>query len=120
MPGVKVGEVGGSDDAPQRRTSSSPPRAVGTLVRGVASALAVRRGPEQSHRMAGLGLRLRAWFRGRRALVLVTAVVVGIVAGLAMGLVAGTRRTASAPDRYTEWSGGDPDLIIQQQTGDPL
>ena len=70
--------------------------------------------------MAGLGLRVRTWFRSRRALVLVTAVLVGVVAGLAMGLVAGTRRTASAPDRYTSWSGGDPGLIIQQQTGDPL
>jgi putative ABC transport system permease protein len=52
--------------------------------------------------------------------VLVTALLVGVVAGLAMGLVAGTRRTASAPDRYTAWAGGDPDLLIQQQTGDPL
>jgi ABC-type lipoprotein release transport system permease subunit len=63
---------------------------------------------------------LRAWFRGRRALVVVTVVLVGVVAGLALGLVAGARRTASAPDRYTTSSGGDPDLLVQQQAGDPL
>ena len=54
---------------------------------------------DQSLAMPALGLRLRAWLRGRGRLVLVTALLVGVVAGLAMGLVAGTRRTASAPDR---------------------
>src|SRR5439155_3139397 len=50
----------------------------------------------------------------------VTTLLISVVAGLAMGLVAGTRRTASAPDRYTSWAGGDPDLEIVQQGGDPL
>jgi hypothetical protein len=70
--------------------------------------------------MAALGLRFRAWLRRRRGFVLVAALLIGLVAGLAMGLVAGTRRTASAPDRYTMWAGGDPDLEIVQQGGDPL
>ena len=37
-----------------------------------------------------------------------------------MGVVAGTRRTDSAPDRYTEAAGGDPDLTITQLYGPPL
>jgi predicted lysophospholipase L1 biosynthesis ABC-type transport system permease subunit len=54
---------------------------------------------------------------GRLAL---TAVVVGLAAGLAIGVAAGTRRTDSAPDRYTAGSGGDPDLVITQVSGPPV
>lgn len=66
------------------------------------------------------------WFRvsivvrRRAASIVVAAVVIGVLAGLALALTAGTRRTASAPDRYTAWAGGDPDLQITQQAGLPL
>lgn len=50
----------------------------------------------------------------------VAALLIGVAAGLPMGLAAGTRRTESAPDRYTASSGGDPDLVLHQQNGPPL
>jgi hypothetical protein len=37
-----------------------------------------------------------------------------------MGIAAGTRRTDSAPDRYTRQAGGDPDLAVVQTHGQPL
>ncbi|MEO6653276.1 MAG: FtsX-like permease family protein [Ilumatobacteraceae bacterium] len=58
--------------------------------------------------------------RHRKLRLAATAIVVGAIAGLAMGIVAGTRRTDSAPDRYTEHAGGDPDLTITQMFGPPL
>lgn len=58
--------------------------------------------------------------RRRRLRLVATAVLVGVTAGLAMGIVAGTRRTDSAPDRYTLDAGGDPDLTITQMFGPPL
>ena len=70
--------------------------------------------------MTALAYRTRSWFSGRRRLVLVTGLLIGLASGLAMGLVAGTRRTASAPDRYTSWAGGDPDLAVLQLGGSPL
>ena len=70
--------------------------------------------------MTALAFRTRSWFRQRWRLVLVTGLLIGLASGLAMGLVAGTRRTASAPDRYTSWAGGDPDLEVVQLGGAPL
>src|SRR5258706_9132491 len=70
--------------------------------------------------MAALAYRSRSWIGQRRRLVLVTGLLIGLASGLAMGLVAGTRRTASAPDRYTSWAGGDPDLEVLQLGGSPL
>ncbi|MEO8697742.1 MAG: FtsX-like permease family protein [Acidimicrobiales bacterium] len=51
---------------------------------------------------------------------LITALLIGIASGLAIGLAAGARRTHSAPDRYTAKYGGDPDIVVQQQSGAPL
>lgn len=65
-------------------------------------------------------LRVVVWIRGRRLWLVASAIVIGCVAGLAMGMVTGTRRTGSAPDRYTEGVGGDPDLTITQMYGQPL
>jgi hypothetical protein len=70
--------------------------------------------------MAAVLFRVRIWLRRRAARAVVTAVVVGLVAGVAMGLATGTRRTSSAPDRYTEWAGGDPDFELIQLSGAPL
>jgi putative ABC transport system permease protein len=70
--------------------------------------------------MSALAFRTRSWFRRRWRLVLVTGLLIGLTSGVAMGLVAGTRRTSSAPDRYTRWAGGDPDLEVVQLGGAPL
>jgi hypothetical protein len=65
-------------------------------------------------------LRVSAWARRHWRRALVTAVLAGGIAGLVMGVVAGTRRTGSAPDRYTRQAGGDPDLMITQFAGPPI
>ena len=57
-------------------------------------------------------------FRWRRTLVV--ALLIGVVAGTVLTLAAGARRTASAPDRYTAASGGDPELVVMQPSGEPL
>lgn len=65
-------------------------------------------------------LRVSAWVARHRLQLVVSAVLIGIGGGLAMGVVMGTRRTSSAPDRYTRHAGGDPDLVITQQSGPSL
>ncbi len=70
--------------------------------------------------MSAVALRTRAWFRTGWPSVLVVALLIGAVAGAAMGLVAGARRTSSAPDRYTVSYGGDPDVELFQPYGAPL
>src|SRR5690349_12148422 len=70
--------------------------------------------------MSALVLRVRGWVGRQWRRLVVTAAVVGIVGGLALGVAAGTRRTASAPDRYTRHAGGDPDLLLTQLGGAPL
>ena len=67
-----------------------------------------------------MSLRVAVWMRRRRIRLVVAAILVGVTAGLAMGIVAGTRRTDSAPDRYTADAGGDPDLTITQMFGEPM
>ena len=70
--------------------------------------------------MSAILLRVRVWLRQHLRQLAITALLIGIAGGLAIGLAAGTRRTDSAPDRYTEQYGGDPDVVIQQQSGAPL
>jgi hypothetical protein len=70
--------------------------------------------------MSASALRVRGWVGRHWARLVVAAVVIGAVGGLALGLVAGTRRTESAPDRYTRHFGGDPDLLVTQLSGQPL
>ena len=70
--------------------------------------------------MSGMLLRVKVWVGRHRLRLVVSAVLIGIVAGLAMGIAMGTRRTSSAPDRYTRFAGGDPDLVITQQSGPSL
>ena len=65
-------------------------------------------------------LRVRAWVARHRLRLVVSGVLIGVAGGLAMGIAMGTRRTASAPDRYTKFAGGDPDLVITQQSGPSL
>jgi hypothetical protein len=70
--------------------------------------------------MSTLGFRIRVWVRRRIARLVVTVLLIGLLAGLVIGLAAGTRRTGSAPDRYTAWAGGEPDLQLLQVQGAPL
>lgn len=70
--------------------------------------------------MAAIWFRVNIWLRRHRGRVAVTALVVGIVVATALGLTAGTRRTGSAPDRFTAAAGGDPDLQITQLGGAPI
>lgn len=58
---------------------------------------------------------LRARWRATLALTLIVAAVAGVVLAFATGAA----RTASAPDRYTEASGGGFDGEVQQQSGRP-
>ncbi|MGI9031098.1 MAG: FtsX-like permease family protein [Ilumatobacteraceae bacterium] len=67
--------------------------------------------------MEGVRLRVRAWIRARWRSALLVALLAGLVAGAVLALVAGARRTGSAPDRYTEASGGDPELTLLQPFG---
>jgi ABC-type lipoprotein release transport system permease subunit len=70
--------------------------------------------------MPPIVLRVRAFLRGRRRQFLITAVLIGLIAGAIIGLAAGARRTSSAPDRFTAQAGGDPDLVVFQMQGSPL
>ncbi|HSB84710.1 MAG TPA: FtsX-like permease family protein [Ilumatobacteraceae bacterium] len=70
--------------------------------------------------MPAMLLRVRVWMRRRARQLVVTAGLLGLAGGLVIGLAAGTRRTESAPDRYTARFGGDPDLVITQLHGKPL
>ena len=59
-------------------------------------------------------LRSRVW-----ATVAVTAAI-AIVVGAVVVVVAGARRTGTAPDRYTASVGGNVDGVVQQRSGPPL
>jgi ABC-type lipoprotein release transport system permease subunit len=70
--------------------------------------------------MAAMMLRVKVWAARQRLRLVVAAVLIGMAGGVAMGIAAGTRRTDSAPGRYTRRAGGDPDLVITQLSGRPL
>src|SRR6185295_2438579 len=65
-------------------------------------------------------LRVKVWGARQRLRLVIAAVLIGLAGGVAMGIAAGTRRTDSAPARYTRHAGGDPDLVITQLSGRPL
>ncbi|HEY4333242.1 MAG TPA: hypothetical protein VGM78_11755, partial [Ilumatobacteraceae bacterium] len=67
-----------------------------------------------------MALRVAVYLRRSWRILVIASILVGVIGGLAMGIAAGTRRTESAPDRYTRAAGGDPDLVITQQIGTPL
>lgn len=58
---------------------------------------------------------LRAQWRAMSAL----SLIVGTVTGVVLAFAAGAARTSSAPDRYTEASGGGFDANVQQESGRP-
>ncbi len=89
-------------------------------MRGVASPLAGGVRATDTRMMAAMLLRVQVWVRGRLRRLVVTAVLIGVFGGLVIGLAAGTRRTDTAPARYTAQAGGDPDLLITQLSGQPL
>ena len=68
----------------------------------------------------GVALRVRAWARNRWRSAIVVAVLAGVAGGAVLALAAGAQRTSSAPDRYTEASGGDPELTLLQPFGPPV
>ncbi len=70
--------------------------------------------------MPAMALRVKAWLRREKLRVVVTIVLAAVTAGVTMGIAAGTRRTDTAPDRYTRKAGGDPELVITQVSGRPL
>jgi hypothetical protein len=65
---------------------------------------------------------MRVWSRLRRHVWSTVAVagVVAIVTATVVVVVAGARRTGSAPDRYTASVGGNVDGVIEQRSGFPL
>jgi hypothetical protein len=70
--------------------------------------------------VAGVWLRVSAWARANWARSIPVVLLVALAGGTAMALAAGTRRTDSAPERYTASYGGDPDLILYQPSGPPI
>ena len=86
----------------------------------VATFIAGLTGTPYGRVMSAMRLRVSAWVGRHWARLVVAAVLIGVAGGLAMGIAMGTRRTASAPDRYTRAAGGDPDLVITQQSGPSL
>jgi len=70
--------------------------------------------------VSAVWFRVAVWIRRRAGALIRTALIIGVVAGVALAMSAGARRTASAPDRYTRAAGGDPDFQITQQAGLPL
>lgn len=59
-------------------------------------------------------MRVGAWLRSSGTRVVVLAVVLGVAAAAPLALVAGARRTGSAPDRLTASVGGDPTAGLNQ------
>ena len=70
--------------------------------------------------MLAIWMRVRIFTRRNLLKVVLAGAVIGVLGGVATGIAAGTVRTASAPDRYTTALGGDPDLMITQQSGQSL
>jgi len=70
--------------------------------------------------MPAIWMRVRIWTRRNFVRVVVAGAIIGVLGGAATGIAAGTIRTASAPARYTSAFGGDPGLLITQQSGRSL
>lgn len=66
-----------------------------------------------------VGYRLRHLLRAHWRPTLHLGLIVAAVSGVVLGLAAGAGRTASAPDRYTEASGGGFDATVLQGGGKP-
>jgi hypothetical protein len=69
--------------------------------------------------MLGVLYRVRRIVRRRWIATAAVAVLVALVSGAVLTLVAGARRTASAPDRFTASVGGDSFVALQQESGPP-
>ena len=63
--------------------------------------------------------RVRATLRRRWLSVLVVTGIVAVVTGTVMTLAAGARRTAKAPDAFTDAVGGELDATVEQNSGPP-
>ena len=70
--------------------------------------------------MAGVWLRVAAWGRSNWIRTIPVVLLVALAAGAAGALAIGTRRTETAPDRYTAAYGGDPPVAVYQPYGPPL
>lgn len=70
--------------------------------------------------MAPVLFRLRRGLRSGWPAALGLTVVVAVVGGAVLALVAGSLRTLTAPDRYSEWRGDVYDATIEQSAGSPL
>src|SRR6188768_3740207 len=70
--------------------------------------------------MAGVWMRVATWARANWRRTIPVVLLVAIAAGAASALAAGSRRTATAPDRYTAVHGGDPTAVLYQPYGPPL
>ncbi|MEJ7801731.1 MAG: FtsX-like permease family protein, partial [Ilumatobacter sp.] len=70
--------------------------------------------------MAGVWFRVAAWVRSNWIRTIPVVLVVALAAGVAGALAVGTRRTETAPDRYTAAYGGDPTVALYQPYGPPL
>ncbi|MEO6124138.1 MAG: FtsX-like permease family protein [Ilumatobacteraceae bacterium] len=67
--------------------------------------------------MAAVLYRLRSRLRQRWRSTSLMVVIVALVTGIVLAVAAGAHRTQTAPDRYTEWAGGDFDALVTQQNG---
>ena len=63
---------------------------------------------------------MAAWVRSNWIRTIPVVLVVALAAGVAGALAVGTRRTETAPDRYTAAYGGDPIVALYQPYGPPL
>lgn len=70
--------------------------------------------------MAGVRMRVVAWVRSNWIRTIPVVLIVALAAGAAGALAVGTRRTETAPDRYTAAYGGDPTVALYQPYGPPL
>jgi putative ABC transport system permease protein len=64
-------------------------------------------------------MRARGTLRRRWVSTVIVACIVALVSGTVLAVVAGARRTGSAPDRYTASVGGDVGANLQQRAGRP-
>ena len=70
--------------------------------------------------MHAVWMRVRGRVRHRWWATVWIALAVALVSGAVVTVVAGARRTASSPDRYTASVGGEVDALVEQRSGRPL